>query len=139
QQIEVAAPKDVAEIREELEEEGYLKQKKSTKKRRKNKRPMLDEFISSEGYTILVGKNNKQNEYLTRQFAKPSHTWLHTKNIPGSHVVIRSDEYDEETLYEAAMLAAYFSKSKYSSSVPVDYTLIRHVSKPKGAKPGFVT
>lgn len=140
QQLDSAAAKDIAEMREELIEEGYLKRKTSKKKKKKaNKRPVLDKYKSKDGTDILVGKNNKQNEYLTNRLARPDHLWLHTKDIPGSHVVIRSNDYTEETLKEAAILAAYHSKSKYSSSVPVDYTTIKHVHKPSGAKPGFVT
>ncbi|MNR39332.1 hypothetical protein D3C85_1575380 [compost metagenome] len=85
-----------------------------------------------------MGKNNLQNEYVTNKLANANDTWLHTKDIPGSHVVIRSASFGESTLEEAAQLAAYFSQAKQSSSVPVDCTLIRHVRKPSGAKPGFV-
>lgn len=138
QQMESAAPRDVEEIRAELEEEGYLKKRKTSKKKKTPDKPNLEKYISSEGIEILVGKNNKQNEYLTNRLARANETWLHTKDIPGSHVVIRGREYGEATLHEAANLAAYFSKSKYSSSVPVDYTEIRHVRKPSGAKPGYV-
>ncbi|PSL51094.1 putative ribosome quality control (RQC) complex YloA/Tae2 family protein [Salsuginibacillus halophilus] len=139
QQLDAASPEDVAEIREELEEEGYVKQKTAKKKRKKQKAPVLDAYESSEGIQLFVGKNNKQNEYLSMRYARQSDTWLHTKDIPGSHVLIRAEDFSEETLQEAAVLAAYFSKARESSSVPVDYTLIRHVRKPKGAKPGFVT
>lgn len=139
QQIISASPKDIQEIREELIEEGYLRerQKKQTKKQQ-NIRPVLDQYIASDTTEILVGKNNKQNDYLTNKVAARDEIWLHTKDIPGSHVVIRSKEPSEETIIEAAKLAAYFSKAKQSSSVPVDYTLVRHVKKPSGAKPGFV-
>jgi predicted ribosome quality control (RQC) complex YloA/Tae2 family protein len=99
----------------------------------------VEQYVSSAGILLLVGKNNRQNEYVTNRVANVGDTWLHTKDIPGSHVVIRSTDVDEETLKEAAVLAAYFSKARSSSSVPVDYTLIRHVRKPNGAKPGFVT
>jgi predicted ribosome quality control (RQC) complex YloA/Tae2 family protein len=95
--------------------------------------------ISRDGTVIQVGKNNKQNDYLTHQLASSTDTWLHTKEIPGSHVVIRSKQVSEQTLLEAAMLAAYFSKGRESSQVPVDYTLIKYVKKPSGARPGFVT
>ncbi|WP_369813731.1 NFACT RNA binding domain-containing protein [Halolactibacillus sp. JCM 19043] len=86
----------------------------------------------------MVGKNNKQNDYLTMKLAGKQNIWLHTKDIPGSHVVIRSDAPSEATLNEAALLAAYFSKAQQSSAVPVDYTEIKHVHKPNGAKPGYV-
>lgn len=99
---------------------------------------MPEKFVSSSGIPISVGKNNKQNDYLTFKLAKKSDIWLHTKDIPGSHVVIHDEAPDEQTLLEAAMLSAYFSKARSSSSVPVDYTEIRQVKKPSGAKPGFV-
>ena len=107
---------------------------------RKNtpQKPTLEQYVSSEQVQIIVGKNNKQNDYLTHRIADSKDTWLHTKDIPGSHVIIRGTDFSQETLFEAAQLAAYHSKGKNSSQVPVDYTLIRHVKKPKGAKPGFV-
>ncbi|SFP05678.1 Rqc2 family fibronectin-binding protein [Salibacterium halotolerans] len=140
QQLETASPSDIEEIREELSEGGYIK-KQPEKKRRKNKpaKPVLETYRSSDGAEILVGKNNKQNEYLTSRAAKREDTWLHTKDIPGSHVVIRDSDPSTETLLEAANIAAYFSKARESGSVPVDYTSIKHVWKPNGSKPGFVT
>ncbi|KAA0547996.1 fibronectin/fibrinogen-binding protein [Bacillus sp. BGMRC 2118] len=139
QQMETASPKDLQEIREELQEEGYMKARQ-TKGNKKNKptKPSLEEYRSTSGKTILVGKNNKQNEYLTNKLAHREELWFHTKDIPGSHVVIRSHEPDDQTIIEAATLAAYFSKARNSSSVPVDYTKIKHVKKPNGSKPGFV-
>lgn len=139
QQLDSIEAKDIADIREELEEEGYLKTKRTKKRKKKQQKPTLDRYESSEGIEILVGKNNKQNEYLSGRLASRSDTWLHTKNIPGSHVVIRAEEFNDETLEEAAGIAAYYSKARESGSVPVDYTYIRHVRKPNGAKPGFVT
>ncbi len=139
QQVEGAREQDVEEIREELREQGYLKAKAQQKKNKKPNLPQPETYTATDGTTILVGHNNKQNEYLTMKLAHKQDTWLHTKDIPGSHVVIRATEPSEETLEEAAKLAAWFSKSKLSSSVPVDYTRIRHVKKPNGAKPGFVT
>lgn len=139
QQIESASPKDIEEMREELAEEGYLKARKNAKKMKsKNQKPTLDHYTSSDGDEIIVGKNNKQNEYLTNKLARRDDIWLHTKDIPGSHVVIRNEDPSERTLQEAASIAAFFSKAKNSSSVPVDYTKIRHVKKPSGSKPGFV-
>ncbi|MBM7552819.1 Rqc2 family fibronectin-binding protein [Thalassobacillus pellis] len=139
QQVESAREQDIEEIREELREEGYLKKKRQQSKRKnKANKPEPDKFLSSDGTPIYVGRNNKQNEYLTNRLAGKNDTWLHTKDIPGSHVVIKSTEPTEDTLLEAAQLAANYSKSQHSSSVPVDYTLIRHVKKPSGAKPGFV-
>ncbi|MDG4655876.1 NFACT RNA binding domain-containing protein [Ectobacillus antri] len=139
QQMESASQKDIEEIREELIEEGYMRSRIKTQKKTKPTKPVLDRYESSDGTEILVGKNNKQNDYLTNKLAKRDEFWLHTKDIPGSHVVIRSVEPSEQTLKEAAILAAYFSKAKNSSSVPVDFTKIRNVKKPSGAKLGFVT
>lgn len=139
QQIDVASETDIEEIRDELREEGYLKKQRTSKKIKQKNQPTPEVFQASDGTTILVGKNNKQNEYLTTRIANRGDLWLHTKDIPGSHVVIRSQNPSDETILEAAQLAAYFSKSQHSSAVPVDYTEIRHVKKPKGAKPGFVT
>ncbi|MEK3800202.1 NFACT RNA binding domain-containing protein [Peribacillus sp. FSL H8-0477] len=139
QQLQSASPRDIEEIREELQEEGYIrkKQKKGMKKSA-NAKPQLETYYSSAGDEIFVGKNNKQNDYLTNKFARRDELWFHTKDIPGSHVVIRSENPSDQTILEAAMLAAYFSKAKDSSSVPVDYTKVRHVKKPNGSKPGFV-
>lgn len=139
QQMEAASSKDIEEIREELAEEGYMRNRKLKNAKKKPTKPILDKYIASDGTEIFVGKNNKQNDYLTTKFARRDEIWLHTKDIPGSHVVIRSLEPTEETLLEAAKLAAYYSKAKDSSSVPVDFTKIRHVKKPSGAKLGFVT
>ncbi len=139
QQIESAAPKDLQEIREELMEEGYLKSKqKKGHKKMKPTKPSIEHYEASDGTEILVGKNNKQNDYLTNKLAARDDIWLHTKDIPGSHVIIRSKQPSHETILEAATIAAYFSKAKNSSSVPVDHTLVRYVKKPNGSKPGFV-
>ncbi|SHE11620.1 Fibronectin-binding protein A N-terminus (FbpA) [Chlamydia abortus] len=139
QQLDNAGLSDIDEIREELMEQGYIRDRaRKARKKKKNGKPVLTSFLSSEGVPIYVGKNNTQNEYLTNRLAHSSDTWLHTKDIPGSHVVIRGQSFGEATLHEAAMLAAYYSQARESSQVPVDYTLIRHVRKPNGAKPGFV-
>lgn len=140
QGLEAATPADIGEIREELIEQGYIRErglKKGMKKKKKGN-PSILCYTSSEGIPIYVGKNNTQNDYVTNRLAMSSDTWLHTKDIPGSHVLIRSPEFGEATLHEAAMLSAYYSKARESSSVPVDYTRIRNVRKPSGAKPGFV-
>ena len=139
QQIDVASVSDLEEIRDELRSEGYIKRQAKGKQKNKPKKPVPEAFTATDGTPILVGKNNIQNEYVTTKLAHRDDIWLHTKDIPGSHVVIRSREPSEETLLEAAHLAAYFSKSQGSASVPVDYTKIRHVKKPNGAKPGYVT
>lgn len=136
-QLENASPAETEEIKEELVEQGFLKSA-STRKKKKSPRPQPTVYHSSEGIPILVGRNNKQNDYLTHRLAAPTDTWLHTKDIPGSHVVIRGKTFSEETLLEAALLAAYHSKARESSRVPVDCTLIKHVKKPSGTPPGFV-
>lgn len=139
QQLASAGMADIEEIRDELIEQGYMRSRgKKLRRKKTGGKPSLACYTSSEGIPIYVGKNNTQNEYLTNRLAHPGDTWLHTKDIPGSHVVIRSPEFGEPTLSEAAMLAAYFSQARESSRVPVDYTRIRHVRKPGGAKPGFV-
>lgn len=139
QQVETASTKDISEIREELIEGGYLRDRqKKGNKNHKNTKPMLEKYTATDGTEILVGKNNKQNDYLTNKVAGKDEIWLHTKDIPGSHVVIRNTNPSEESILEAAQLAAYFSKARSSSSVPVDFTQIRHVKKPSGAKPGYV-
>lgn len=136
QQLEHITVDDIDDIRDELADQGFMKQRKNTKK---NAQIQLQTYRSSDGDTILVGKNNKQNDYLTNKKAQKSHIWFHTKDIPGSHVVILNDSPSDETIKEAAMLAGYFSKAGNSGQIPVDYTEIRNVHKPSGAKPGFVT
>ena len=131
---------DIAEIRAELASVGFLKKqhgKKDTKKHKKSK-PL--HYRSSEGFDILVGKNNTQNDELTLRTAHPTDIWLHTKEIAGSHVIIRGGggEVPEQTILEAALLAAYHSKGRNSNQVPVDYCPRKNVRKPKGSKPGFV-
>jgi predicted ribosome quality control (RQC) complex YloA/Tae2 family protein len=139
QQLQSASPRDIEEIREELQEEGYIRQKKKKgMKKPANAKPQLETYYATDGDLIFVGKNNKQNDYLTNKFARRDEIWLHTKDIPGSHVVIRNESPSEKTIKEAAVLAAFFSKAKQSSSVPVDFTQVRHVKKPNGSKPGFV-
>ncbi len=115
-----------------------MKQRKNQTKKKKEQ-IQLQHYVSTDGDDIYVGKNNKQNDYLTNKKAKKTHTWLHTKDIPGSHVVIFNDAPSDTTIKEAAMLAGYFSKAGNSGQIPVDYTLIKNVHKPSGAKPGFVT
>ena len=131
---------DIEDIRMELIEEGYLSKRKSPVK--KNKKPTNKPltFISSDGYEIHVGKNNRQNDLLTLKIASKNDFWFHTKNLPGSHVVLVTNNSvpPESSFLEAAELAAFFSKGKMSSNVPVDYTLIKNVKKPSGSKPGMV-
>ncbi|MCF1685938.1 fibronectin-binding protein EfbA [Tetragenococcus halophilus] len=136
-QIELASPTDLKLIREELTTQGYIKPP-SKKKKKQEKKSQPEQFLASDGTQILVGKNNLQNDRLTMKSAKKTDYWLHAKDIPGSHVIIRSAEPTEETIIEAAKLAAYFSKYRFSSSVPVDMVQVKHIRKPNGAKPGFV-
>lgn len=138
QQLQHITVDEIDDIRDELAEQGFMKQRKQQSKKG-NHQIQLQTFQSTDGDTILVGKNNKQNDYLTNKKAKKSHVWLHTKDIPGSHVVILNEAPSEETLKEAAMLAGYYSKAGNSAQIPVDYTFIKNVHKPSGAKPGFVT
>jgi predicted ribosome quality control (RQC) complex YloA/Tae2 family protein len=128
---------ELAEIRLELEREGYLKpsEKARQKKQDAPSRPL--EFRSSAGIPIFVGKNNLQNDRLTFS-AGPDETWLHVKDRPGSHVILRSTRPDRQSLLEAASLAAYFSRSRLSANVPVDHCARKFVKKPSGAKPGYV-
>ncbi|EGQ3099122.1 NFACT family protein [Staphylococcus pseudintermedius] len=138
QQLSHIQVHEIDDIREELAEQGFIKQKKKQKKKKQQK-IQLQSYVSTDGDTILVGKNNKQNDYLTNKRAQKSHLWFHTKDIPGSHVVILNDAPSDKTIEEAAMIAAYFSKAGQSGQIPVDYTTIRNVHKPSGSKPGFVT
>ena len=138
-QIELATPADLDDIKTELQQEGYIKKKQQKSKhssRVKINKP--ESFIASDGTEILVGKNNLQNEKLTLHTAKKTDIWLHAKNIPGSHVIIKSNNPSDETLFEAAMLAAYFSKFRSSANVPIDYVQVKNIRKPNGSKPGFV-
>ncbi len=130
---------DLDEIRMELAEQGYMK-RKTAKKNRVQKKAKPLHYISSDGFDIYVGKSNLQNDALTLHFAESHDIWLHTKEIPGSHVIIKTNgaSVPDTTLLEAANLSAYFSKSQNSSQVPVDYTLRKYVKKPNGAKPGMV-
>lgn len=130
---------DLAEIRRELREQGYLKGgAKPDERVKKTSEPL--HFRSTEGFEILVGRNNRQNDQLTLKTAKAADIWLHTQGIAGSHVIIRTEgkQPGEKTLFEAAQLAAFHSKGRASAQVPVDYTAVKFVKKPAGAKPGMV-
>lgn len=132
--------RELTEIRQELVDEGYLKNRNPKGRNKALKLLPPKEYTSSDGFTIYVGRNNKQNDKLTLKTARNYDMWLHTKNIPGSHVIIVSDnrEITDTAILEAASLAAYNSKAKESDNVPVDYTIVKNVSKPSGAKPGMV-
>ncbi|CAA7602839.1 Domain of unknown function DUF814 [Acididesulfobacillus acetoxydans] len=140
---------DLEEIHNELVEQKYLSGKSLTREGKRNtgnkkNGPEIKprSFRSSQGRTILVGKNNRQNDWLTLKKGRPEDLWLHVKNIPGSHVLIPlaggEDFPDDSTLEEAAALAVYFSQARGSSLVPVDYTHVRQIKKPNSAKPGMV-
>ncbi len=130
---------EIREIREELINAGYIKrvQQKGVKRQ---VQASFGEFESEEGYKILVGKNNTQNDYLTTRLASKNDLWFHTKDIPGSHVIVfcGGKAVSDETLLFAATLAAKNSKAKNSANVAVDYTPVKFVKKPNGAKPGMV-
>ena len=132
--------RELTEIRQELVDEGYLKNRNPKGRNKALKLLPPKEYTSSDGFTIYVGRNNKQNDKLTLKTARNYDMWLHTKDIPGSHVIIVSDnrEITDTAILEAASLAAYNSKAKESDNVPVDYTIVKNVSKPSGAKPGMV-
>lgn len=130
--------RDLVQIREELTEQGYLRRQKGKQRSQAALPPY--EFVSSDGFKILVGRNNRQNDMLTLKMAGKNDMWLHTKDIHGSHAIIFAEgkEISDTAIHEAARIAAYHSKAQNSSQVPVDYTLVRFVSKPRGAKPGMV-
>ena len=132
--------KDLQEIRQELTETGYLRRPKTAAKRAKKVSGKPMEFRSSSGLRISVGKNNSQNDLLTTKLAYKSDIWLHTQKIHGSHVILwlEGGEADARSLTEAAQLAAYFSQARDGSKVPVDYTPVKYVKKPAGARPGMV-
>ncbi|MBS6185308.1 MAG: NFACT family protein [Clostridium celatum] len=130
---------EIDDIKEELISTGYVRKRKSNgKNSKKSKESKPLHYISSDGINIFVGKNNIQNDYLSLKFANKNFMWLHTKNIPGSHVIICSNDVPDSTLVEGATLAAHYSKAKDSSKVPVDYTLVKNLKKPNGANPGMV-
>ena len=130
---------ELAEIRNELYEQGYLKKAKNDKTKKAKPMPPM-EYVSDDGYTILVGRNNVQNDLLTFKTAAKDDSWFHTQKIPGSHVVVigNGDIIPELTCRQAAILAAYHSGGRESSQVAVDYTEVRSLKKPVGAKPGKV-
>ncbi|MBU3106592.1 Rqc2 family fibronectin-binding protein [Clostridium gasigenes] len=129
---------EINDIKNELIETGYVRFKKTNKNGKKDKSSKPLHFISSDGLDIYVGKNNLQNDYLSLKFASNNHLWFHTKNIPGSHVIVSAPHVPDKTIEEAAILAAFYSKAKNSTKVPVDYTLVKNLKKPNGSKPGMV-
>lgn len=129
---------DLTEIKNELTEAGYIKQKNFGKKVKVTSKPF--HYVSSDGFDIYVGKNNFQNDWLTFEYANGNDWWFHAKKMPGSHVIIRTEgnEVPDRTFEEAAKLAAYYSKGRNSEKVEIDYTIKKNVKKPAKAKPGFV-
>lgn len=137
-QLDHISVDDIDDIRTELAEQNLIKKKHKTKQSKKQQ-SSIDYYLSRDGQEIVVGRNNLQNEYITHKLGRNNYLWFHTKDIPGSHVVILDSNPTDGTVEDAAMLAGYFSRAQGSSKIPVDYTEIKHVHKPSGAKPGFVT
>jgi predicted ribosome quality control (RQC) complex YloA/Tae2 family protein len=146
QNIEAADSVPLLEvIRDELEQTGYVRRRqKASQRKKKNRRPEPLRYALSDGTEVLVGRNNMDNDWLTMKFASKTDVWMHTKDIPGSHVIVRLEDgrnvndIPAEIIYEAASIAAYHSKAAGSDNVPVDYVPVRYVKKPNGAKPGMV-
>jgi len=133
--------REIEELRAELEETGYVRRRRqSGRVKNKKFRAAPREYESSDGFRILVGKNNRENDELTMHMAGKTDYWFHTKDIPGSHVIVftAGREITESCIFEAAALAAFHSKARDSENVPVDYVPVRYVKKPAGAKPGMV-
>ncbi len=135
--LEYVDIEDVDGIVEELISSGYIKKKRKNA-RKKRKKKIGENFQTTNGTEITVGKNNLENDQLTMKIAQKNHYWFHVKNIPGSHVILKTGTPDEESITQAAIIAAYYSKARDSSKVPVDYVQIKHIRKPNGAKPGYV-
>lgn len=136
--IDNAEPEDIDQITDELINQGYLKRPQKQKRKKKVTEHNLNEFRLSSGKTVLVGKNNYQNDWLTLKKANKTDIWFHVKNIPGSHVILQDANPSDDDILEAAEIAAYFSKAKNSAHVQVDYVQDKRVKKPNGARPGFV-
>ena len=132
-------------IRDELEQTGYVRRRqKAAQRKKKGAGPEPLKYTLSDGTQVLVGRNNIENDWLTMKFASKTDVWMHTKDIPGSHVIVRLDDgrnvndLPAELIYEAASIAAYHSKAGSGDNVPVDYVPVRYVKKPNGSKPGMV-
>lgn len=133
----------IDELRKELEDTGYLKRRKipgGFKEKKFKAEPY--KYTLKNGSYVLVGKNNKENDILTFKTASSQDLWFHTKDIPGSHVILKlkqpAQEPEADTIYQAASIAAYHSKGRTSENVPVDYVKVKYVKKPAAAKPGMV-
>ena len=129
---------DLVQIREELIESGYIRRKGGAKKAKITSKPF--HYMSSDGFHLYVGKNNFQNDELTFKFATGGDWWFHAKQMPGSHVLLKTEgkEVPDRAFEEAAKLAAYYSRGREQDKVEIDYIQKKHVKKPAGAKPGFV-
>ena len=133
--------KEIDALRTELIETGYLRRRKQNGGFHEKKyKPEPYQYTLTNGMTVLVGRNNKENDVLTFKTAGKKDLWLHTKDIPGSHVIVQCADVqpDETAIFEAAAIAAYHSKARSSENVPVDYVPVKYVKKPAGAKPGMV-
>lgn len=132
--------REFGEIKDELISQGFIKPKKSGKKQMKKQALPPLEFKTSQGFTVLVGRNNVQNDKLTFKTGRKGDIWLHAQKCPGSHTLLLSDggEIPDDAIVEAAEIAAYYSSARSSTLVTVDYTDVKNIKKPNGAKPGFV-
>lgn len=138
-QLEQASTQDAIEIREELAKLGYIKAVKSRIRKKKKQELPHYEIFQFDDVRVYLGKNNLQNEYVTWRLGRKNDTWMHAKDLHGAHVVITSEEPQEQLIRDCAMLAAWFSKGRYSSSVPVNYCMIRQLKKVPGTKGSFVS
>ncbi len=134
----VKTEEEIEDIRHELMETGYIRYRKTKSKQKLKSKPY--HYISSDGFHMYVGKNNLQNDELSTKFASNSDWWFHTKEVPGSHVIVKcqGQELPDNVYEEAAALAAYYSKARMSTKVTVDYTMKKHLKKPHGSAPGYV-
>lgn len=129
---------EITEIKSELSQQGYIKKSADKRKNQKALKPMM--FKTRDGFSVLVGRNNMMNDRLTLKTARNYDTWFHVQDSAGSHVICETSgrEITDEAIHDCAVIAAYFSKARESSNVAVDYTLVKNIKKPNGAKPGYV-
>ena len=129
---------EITAIKEELAEQGYIKNNRNTKQKVQKLKPM--HFVTRDGFDVYVGRNNVMNDRLTMKTAKNYDTWFHTQDCAGSHVICETSgkEITDTAIHDCAVIASYYSKARESSNVAVDYTLVKNIKKPNGAKPGFV-
>lgn len=129
---------EITEIKSELSQQGYIKKSADKRKNQKALKPMM--FKTRDGFFVLVGRNNMMNDRLTLKTARNYDTWFHVQDSAGSHVICETSgrKITDEAIHDCAVIAAYFSKARESSNVAVDYTLVKNIKKPNGAKPGYV-